>query len=62
MRGIEINKWYRVIIDGEDHIVRISGTVMKYVIEDYYDGRLWYVGNLRMCKLWIIDRRGKYGL
>ena len=62
MKGIEINTWYRVIIDGEDHIVRISGNVMKYVIEDYYDGRLWYVGNLRMCKLWIIDRRGKYGL
>ena len=36
--------------------------IEKFVIEDYYDGRLWYVGNLRMCKLWIIDRRGKYGL
>lgn len=56
---IDVNTWYRVVIDGEERIVRIDTYIIRYAIVDYYDGRVWYISkNLKACKKWIIDRRG----
>ena len=56
---IDVNTWYRVMIDGQEHIVRIDSYTIKYAIVDYYDGRVWYISpNLKRCKKWVIDRRG----
>lgn len=54
---IEKNKWYKVLIDGYEHIVRIDDRVMKYCIIEYYDGRLWFTGSISKCKTWIEERR-----
>ena len=48
--------WYRVVIDGQDHIVRIDGTQFRYAIVDY-DGRIWSYGKLAECRKWIAERR-----
>lgn len=56
---IAVNTWYRVLIDGEERIVRIDSYTIKYAIVDYYDGRVWYISpNLKMCKKWVLERRG----
>lgn len=49
--------WYRVVIDGQEHIVRIDGTQFRYAIVDYYDGRIWSYGKLADCRKWISERR-----
>ena len=33
-----VNTWYRVVIDGEERIVRIDTYTIRYAIVDYYDG------------------------
>lgn len=54
---IETRRWYKVLIDGRYHIVRIGDTIMKYCVVDYYDGRLWFTGSIGACKKWIQERR-----
>ena len=54
---IEKNKWYKVLIDGREHIVRVDDRIMKYCVVEYYDGRLWFVGSIAKCKKWVEDRR-----
>lgn len=49
--------WYKVIIDGQEHIVRIDGTQFRYAIVEYYDGRIWSYGKLSDCRKWIAERR-----
>lgn len=49
--------WYKVIIDGQEHIVRIDGTVFRFAIVDYYDGRIWSYGKLAECRKWVAERR-----
>ena len=57
MSKIQKRKWYRVIIDGQEYIVRIDDNIMKYCIVDYYDARLWFTGSIAACKKWIEERR-----
>lgn len=54
---IEKRRWYKIAIDGVEHIVRIDDSIMKYCVVDYYDGRLWFTGSIARCKKWIEDRR-----
>lgn len=54
---IEKRRWYKVLIDGWYHIVRIDDAVMKYCVIDYYDARLWFTGTVSACKRWIDERR-----
>ncbi len=49
--------WYRVVIDCQEHIVRIDGTQFRYAIVDYYDGRIWSYGKLADYRKWIAERR-----
>lgn len=53
---IDKMRWYKVIIDGVTHIVRVDDSIMKYCVVDYYDGRLWFTGSCARCKAWIQDR------
>ena len=57
MSKIQKRKWYRVIIEGHEYIVRIDDNIMKYCIVDYYDARLWFTGSIAACKKWIEERR-----
>lgn len=50
---IQKMKWYRIIIDGQVHIVRVDDSIMKYAVIDYYDGRLWFTGSCQACKQFI---------
>lgn len=54
---IEKRRWYKIAIDGVEHIVRIDDSIMKYCVVDYYDARLWFTGSIAKCKKWIEDRR-----
>ncbi len=59
---VAVMRWYRILIDGQEHIVRIDGVV------DYYDARLWCAGSLSLCKKFITqhipegiyDKEGAY--
>lgn len=42
---IEVNRWYRVLIDGQEHVVRVDGRIMKWCVVDYYDKEGAYHGN-----------------
>lgn len=50
-------RWYRVMVDGVEHIVRLDDSIMKYAVVDYYDGRLWFTGSCARCKSWIEKHR-----
>lgn len=52
---IEVNRWYRVLIDGQEHVVRIDVRMMKLCVIDYYDARLWFTGSLGQCKKFISE-------
>ena len=54
---IQKMKWYRIVIDGQPHIVRVDDCIMKYAVIDYYDGRLWFTGSCVACKRFIEDHR-----
>lgn len=54
---IEKMRWYRVLIDGQVHIVRVDDRIMKYCVIDYYDGRLWTTGSAAKCKKWVEERK-----
>lgn len=54
---IEKMRWYKILIDGVEHIVRVDDRIMKYCVIDYYDGRLWFTGSVAKCKKWIEERR-----
>ena len=58
--GIEKMRWYKVIIDGQEHIVRVDDQIMKYCVIEYYDGRVWTTGTIKKCKAWIEERRVKF--
>lgn len=49
-------RWYRIIVDGAEHIVRVDDRIMKYCVIDYYDGRLWFTGSCAKCKDWVSKR------
>lgn len=55
------HRWYKVIIDGQEHIVWITDRILKYCITDYYDDRVWTHGSLAKCKNWIRERRPNNG-
>lgn len=65
---VQVMRWYRIVIDGQEHIVRIDGRIMKYCVVDYYDARLWCAGSLGQCKKFITqhipdgiyDKEGAY--
>ena len=57
---IEKNHWYKVWVDGVEHIVKVDDRIMKYCVIDYYDGRLWFTGSAAKCKKWIEERRGSH--
>ena len=48
--SIDKMRWYKVIIDGRDHIVRVDDRIMKYCVIDYYEGKLWFTGSCVRCK------------
>lgn len=54
---IEVNRWYKILVDGVEHIVRVDNRIMRYCVIDYYDGRLWYTGPMAKCKRWVEERR-----
>lgn len=63
---IEKMRWYKILVDGVEHIVRVDDRIMKYCVIDYYDGRLWTTGSAAKCKKWVdnhllkrIDNNGK---
>lgn len=51
--SIEKMRWYKIIVDGVSHIVRVDGRIMKYCVIDYFDGKLWFTGSCAKCKLWV---------
>ena len=53
---IDKMRWYKIIVDGVSHIVRVDDCIMKYCVVDYYDGRLWFTGSCAACKKWVSDR------
>ena len=55
--SIQKRTWYRVLIDGMEHIVRVDDSIMKYCVVDYHDGRIWTTGTITKCKKWIEERR-----
>ena len=55
--SIQKMRWYKIIIDGQEHIVRVDDSIMKYCVVDYYDGRLWFTGSISKCKKWVEERR-----
>ncbi|MBO7257958.1 MAG: hypothetical protein J6V11_03355 [Alphaproteobacteria bacterium] len=57
MSKIQKNKWYRVVIDGQEYVVRVDDNIMKYCVIDYYDARLWFTGSITACKKWVEERR-----
>lgn len=57
--GIEKMHWYKVLVDGQEHIVRVDDRIMKYCVLDYYDSRIWTTGSIKKCKSWIEERRLK---
>lgn len=64
---IEKMRWYKIIIDGRERIVRVDDQVMKYCVVDYYDSRLWFTGSCAGCKKFIenhlysgYDKNGGY--
>lgn len=50
---IDKMRWYKIDIDGREHIVRVDDSIMKYCVVEYYDGRLWFTGSCAGCKKWI---------
>ena len=52
---IEKMRWYKILVDGVEHIVRVDDRIMKYCVIDYYDGRLWTTGSVTKCKKWVDD-------
>lgn len=65
---IEKMRWYKIVVDGIKHIVRVDDRIMKYCVIDYYDGKLWFTGSCAKCKTWVlnhidgyIDNNGKMG-
>lgn len=56
---IEKMKWYKILVDGVDHIVRVDDRIMKYCVIDYYDSRLWFTGSSAKCKKWVEDHLNK---
>lgn len=64
---IEKMRWYKIIISGQERIVRVDDRIMKYCVIDYYDGRLWCTGSCAACKKFIehnlssnYDKEGGY--
>ena len=51
--NIDKMRWYKIIVDGVSHIVRVDDCIMKYCVIDYYDGKLWFTGSCAKCKLWV---------
>ena len=51
---IEKMRWYKIIIDGRERIVRVDDQVMKYCVVDYYDSRLWFIYILDMIRMGVI--------
>ena len=47
---IDKMRWYKIDIDGREHIVRVDDSIMKYCVVEYYDGRLWFTGSCAGCK------------
>lgn len=52
---INKNRWYKVIIEGRQHIVRVDDRIMKYCVIDFYDGKLWFTGSCASCKRFVIE-------
>lgn len=52
---IEKMRWYKTIIDGREHIVRVDDRIMKYCVIDYYDGKLWFTGSCASCKRFVLE-------
>ena len=52
---IEKMRWYKIVVDGVKHIVRVDDRIMKYCVIDYYDGKLWYTGSCVKCKTWVLN-------
>lgn len=50
---IEKMRWYKIFVDGKQHIVRVDDRIMKYCVIDYFDGKLWFTGSCAKCKLWV---------
>ena len=57
---IEKMCWYKIIINGPEHIVRVDDSIMKYCVVDYYDGRLWFTGSCSGCKKFIAENLASY--
>lgn len=65
---VESMRWYRIVVDGVPHVVRVDGRIMKWCVVDYYDARLWCAGSLGQCKKFITqhipegtyDKEGAY--
>ena len=34
---VESMRWYRIVVDGVPHVVRVDGRIMKWCVVDYYD-------------------------
>lgn len=51
---IEKMRWYKIIIAGQERIVRLDDRIMKFCVVDYYDGRLWFTGSCQGCKKFIL--------
>ena len=52
---VESMRWYRIVVDGVPHVVRVDGRIMKWCVVDYYDSRLWCAGSLAQCKKFIVN-------
>ena len=50
---VETMRWYKIVVEGVAHVVRVDGRIMKWCVLDYYDGRLWCAGSLGQCKKFI---------
>lgn len=57
---IEKMRWYKIIVDGVPHIVRVDDRIMKYSVIDYYDGKLWFTGSCAKCKMWVLNHIDVY--
>lgn len=57
---IEKMRWYKILVDGVQHIVRVDDRIMKYCVIDYYDGKLWYTGSCAKCKTWVLNHVDGY--
>ena len=52
---IDKNRWYKVILEGRQHIVRVDDRIMKYCVIAYYDGKLWFTGSCASCKRFVLE-------